>query len=383
MSTSESLRVRADLRTLARTSRRRWTRSRPRRGDPGPRPTSDGDVRRRRRLLGASAIAAVAAAVPGYLALRCRQAWSRGCRCRGRAGREGHGIVRRAIGHRNRSNHARRRVLGWKSVRWNGADVAIAESRGRTDGKCEWSAARSTARTSTARGWRWAARARSIPTAARRSPSTWQPFARTSAARPCAGSRAPWQPYDHSARRRLEHLPRHRAGRGDRQGDRLQGRTAHPRAAVGHAHDEAENPRALLDTEVTVGQDGVVREIAVTWRPAWRYTVTYTDLGATPAPVAPENARPPSSAPRDQRRPPSSGARHEPARMSSISASMSSGAALFRRSTPHSAAMHDDEPLRCAVVDADGPHRSAARRSAVAWPDVDVQRPEQCGQWLR
>ena len=57
------------------------------------------------------------------------------------------------------------------------------------------------------------------------------------------------------------------------------------------AHDEAENPRALLDTEVTVGQDGVVREIAVTWRPAWRYTVTYTDLGATPAPVAPENAR--------------------------------------------------------------------------------------------
>ena len=38
--------------------------------------------------------------------------------------------------------------------------------------------------------------------------------------------------------------------------------------------------------------------------------------------------------------------------------------------------MHDDEPLRCAVVDADGPHRSAARGSAVAWPDVDVQRPE-------
>jgi hypothetical protein len=56
------------------------------------------------------------------------------------------------------------------------------------------------------------------------------------------------------------------------------------------AHDEAENPRALLDTAVTVGPDGVVREIAVTWG-TWRYTVTYSDLGATEAPVAPANAR--------------------------------------------------------------------------------------------
>jgi hypothetical protein len=57
------------------------------------------------------------------------------------------------------------------------------------------------------------------------------------------------------------------------------------------AHDEAENPQALLDTAVTVGSDGVVREIAVTWG-TWRYTVTYNDLGATPAPEAPANARP-------------------------------------------------------------------------------------------
>jgi hypothetical protein len=56
------------------------------------------------------------------------------------------------------------------------------------------------------------------------------------------------------------------------------------------AHDEAENPQARLDTAVTVGSDGVVREIAVTWG-TWRYTVTYTDLGATPAPEAPANAR--------------------------------------------------------------------------------------------
>jgi hypothetical protein len=57
------------------------------------------------------------------------------------------------------------------------------------------------------------------------------------------------------------------------------------------AHDEAENPQALLHTALTVGPEGVVREIAVTWGPAWRYTVTYTDLGATPAPVAPAHAR--------------------------------------------------------------------------------------------
>jgi hypothetical protein len=56
------------------------------------------------------------------------------------------------------------------------------------------------------------------------------------------------------------------------------------------AHDEAENPDALLDTAVTVGPDGVVREIVVAWGPDWRYSVTYSDLGATPAPVAPNNA---------------------------------------------------------------------------------------------
>jgi hypothetical protein len=61
------------------------------------------------------------------------------------------------------------------------------------------------------------------------------------------------------------------------------------------AHDEAADPAALLDVAVTVGTGGIVREIAVSWgasASAWRYTVTYRDLGATPAPVAPENARP-------------------------------------------------------------------------------------------
>jgi hypothetical protein len=60
------------------------------------------------------------------------------------------------------------------------------------------------------------------------------------------------------------------------------------------AHDEAADPSAPLDVAVTVGVDGVVREIAVTWgstASAWRYTVTYSALGATPAPVAPVNAR--------------------------------------------------------------------------------------------
>lgn len=60
------------------------------------------------------------------------------------------------------------------------------------------------------------------------------------------------------------------------------------------AHDEAANPAALLDTSVTV-TDGIVRELAVTWgtsASAWTYTVAYSNLGTTPAPVAPKNARP-------------------------------------------------------------------------------------------
>jgi hypothetical protein len=55
------------------------------------------------------------------------------------------------------------------------------------------------------------------------------------------------------------------------------------------AHDEAADPAAPLDAAVTVGADGVVREIAVAWG-TWTYTVAYSKLGATPAPVAPENA---------------------------------------------------------------------------------------------
>jgi hypothetical protein len=61
------------------------------------------------------------------------------------------------------------------------------------------------------------------------------------------------------------------------------------------AHDEAADPDAPLDAEVTVGPDGVIRQIAMRWgsgASAWTYTVTYSRLGDTPAPVAPENARP-------------------------------------------------------------------------------------------
>jgi hypothetical protein len=46
---------------------------------------------------------------------------------------------------------------------------------------------------------------------------------------------------------------------------------------------------------MTVGDDGIVRQLAVAWgagTSAWAYTVTYRDLGSTPAPAAPANARP-------------------------------------------------------------------------------------------
>jgi hypothetical protein len=56
------------------------------------------------------------------------------------------------------------------------------------------------------------------------------------------------------------------------------------------AHDEAADPANPLQTGVTVGHEGVVRKIAVTWG-TWTYTVTYSRLGETAAPKAPANAR--------------------------------------------------------------------------------------------
>jgi hypothetical protein len=58
----------------------------------------------------------------------------------------------------------------------------------------------------------------------------------------------------------------------------------------GYVANDATDPRSPLDTAVTVGADDVIREIAVTWG-TWTYTVTYSDLGSTPAPVAPANAK--------------------------------------------------------------------------------------------
>jgi hypothetical protein len=60
------------------------------------------------------------------------------------------------------------------------------------------------------------------------------------------------------------------------------------------AHDEAYDPRAPVDVALTVGPDGAIRELAATWGPnaAWSYTVSYSNLGSTPAPTAPANARP-------------------------------------------------------------------------------------------
>lgn len=63
----------------------------------------------------------------------------------------------------------------------------------------------------------------------------------------------------------------------------------------GHvAHGEAADPTAAVDAAVTVGADGVVRELTVTWGAgpsAWTYDVVYSALGETPKPVAPANAR--------------------------------------------------------------------------------------------
>jgi hypothetical protein len=56
------------------------------------------------------------------------------------------------------------------------------------------------------------------------------------------------------------------------------------------AHDAAADPASTLDTAVTVGSDGVIREIAVTWG-TWTYAVTYSDLGSTQPIIAPANVK--------------------------------------------------------------------------------------------
>lgn len=56
------------------------------------------------------------------------------------------------------------------------------------------------------------------------------------------------------------------------------------------AHDEASDPAAPLDTAITVAEDGLIRELAVTWG-TWTYTISYSDLGTTAAVVAPKNAK--------------------------------------------------------------------------------------------
>jgi hypothetical protein len=56
------------------------------------------------------------------------------------------------------------------------------------------------------------------------------------------------------------------------------------------AHDAAANPKAQLETAVTVRPDGIIRQIGVSWG-TWTYTVAYSGLGATAAPVAPAHAR--------------------------------------------------------------------------------------------
>jgi hypothetical protein len=62
------------------------------------------------------------------------------------------------------------------------------------------------------------------------------------------------------------------------------------------ARDEAVDPAAPLGASVIVGADGIVREITVsrgTTASAWVYTVAYSGLGETPAPIAPVDAKNP------------------------------------------------------------------------------------------
>jgi hypothetical protein len=59
------------------------------------------------------------------------------------------------------------------------------------------------------------------------------------------------------------------------------------------AHDDAEDPAAPVAISITVRAEGTIAEIHASWGGAssWSYRLTISDLGSTPAPTAPENAR--------------------------------------------------------------------------------------------
>lgn len=59
------------------------------------------------------------------------------------------------------------------------------------------------------------------------------------------------------------------------------------------AHDDASDPGAPVAVQITVGGDETIREIHATWGGAssWSYRLSFSALGSTPAPTAPDHAR--------------------------------------------------------------------------------------------
>lgn len=59
------------------------------------------------------------------------------------------------------------------------------------------------------------------------------------------------------------------------------------------AHDDASNPGTPVEVRITVGADETIQEIHATWGggSTWSYRLSFSDLGSTPAPTAPENVR--------------------------------------------------------------------------------------------
>jgi hypothetical protein len=59
------------------------------------------------------------------------------------------------------------------------------------------------------------------------------------------------------------------------------------------AHDDADNPDAPIEVRITVRADDTIGEIHASWGggSSWSYRLRFSDLGSTPAPTAPANAR--------------------------------------------------------------------------------------------
>jgi len=223
-------------------------------------------------------------------------------RRRGQEGGNRHGRRRRAVRHRRRPDHSRRPVWAGTSVRWNDGDLAVARIGRSRAGKAGYKllVVDGTVYASglAGDGWVELGDAENVDPDSGTTPAEYLATVREDTGG--ATLRRITDAMTGPTTRRLQdgstvYRGAVAAGQIARESAVKEGRPIRVLPFGFVAHDEAADPAAPLDVALTVGPDGIVRQLTVTWgagASSWSYSATYSDLGTTPALVAPTNARP-------------------------------------------------------------------------------------------